>query len=136
MNLVKLQFCPDMCQEGDCWIIWQLYFQFFEESPYCFPWWLHQFTFYQHYRRVSFSPHLLQHLLFVDFSTDGHSDWCEVVLHCSLICISLIISSDEHLFTSLLAICVSYLEKQVFCSLMAIWFFIIELYELFAYFRN
>ena len=91
---------------------------------------------YQHYRRVSFFPHLLQHWLFVEFSVDAHSDWYEVVPHCSLICISLIISSDEHLFTCLLAICVSYLEKQVFCSLMAIWFFVIELHELFAYFRN
>ena len=27
-----------------------------------------------------FFSHLLQHLLFAD---DGHSDWCEVILHCS-----------------------------------------------------
>ena len=29
---------------------------------------------------------------------DGYSDWCEVVTHCSFIFISVIISSDEHLF--------------------------------------
>ena len=32
-------------QEWDCWMIGQLCFQFFEAPPYCFPQWLHQFTF-------------------------------------------------------------------------------------------
>ena len=32
-------------QEWDCGIIWQLYFQFLEELPCCFPQWLQQFTF-------------------------------------------------------------------------------------------
>ena len=30
-----------------------------------------------------FSPHPLQHLLFVDFFKDGHSDQCEVLTHYS-----------------------------------------------------
>ena len=61
----------------------KLYFQFLKEPPYYSPQWFYQFTFPPAVQGGSLlftsSP-----TVFADFFYNGHSNWCEVIPHCSI----------------------------------------------------
>ena len=59
------------------------FFQFFKETPYCSPQWLHQFTFPPAMKEGSLFSTPSPAFVICRLFKGGHSDQCEVIPYCS-----------------------------------------------------
>ena len=105
-------------------------FNFFEEFPCSFP----ELHSHQWCMTSLFSPHSYQHLLFLIFFDNDHSNvWRDTSLYFWFAFSD--ISDIDHLFRCLWAVCVFFgkISIEIFCSFFNWIFFSIEFYEFLYY---
>lgn len=100
-------------QERNCWIIW---FNFLCNHQAFFPKWPHILHPPHQRIKVPISPGPRQHMLLSAFFIIVILVGLMQCLNEVLICVSVIFNDVEHLFTYLLAICISPFQKSPFTS--------------------